>query len=404
MKKLFSLFQNNRRQLGFGIIHAFFAGTGQTFLIALFVPSFQSEFDLSSTQFGLLYSAATMVNALLLGWIGAWLDTSKLTHFSLGAAGLLILSLAGAAMSGSAWQLFIFLIGIRLGGQGLFTHIAAATTARVFGRDRGKALAVSGLGHPLGEAILAPVLAMILTYKDYHYGLWFLALSLLVIHTPLMLFCAKALPESPHFDKFKANKKSDTQPSTVLRRYFLKQPLFWQLLPGMVLPAFLLTGLFLHQARISEYKEWDPNWLAICFTTFAISRIGGSLLAGPLIDALGARRLFPYALLPLTFGITTLVAFDSLWIAFVYLAGAGLSIGSNSTIKSALMAEVFGSDSMGTIRSLYATSVAAATAISPFVFGWLLDRNLTLHLLSGSILAGLLTTLISLYTLRKAKC
>lgn len=404
MRKLISLFRNNRRKLGFGIVHAFFAGTGQTFLIALFVPSFQSEFGLSSTQFGLLYSAATLVNALLLGWVGAWLDTSKLTHFSLGSAWLLILSLAGAALSGSSWQLFIFLIGIRLGGQGLFTHIAAATTARVFSRDRGKALAVSGLGHPLGEAILAPVLALILTHNDYEYGLWFLAISLVVIHIPLMLFCAKALPESPRFDSAREKKGTVNQSSILRRRYFLKQPLFWQLLPGMVLPAFLLTGLFLHQARISEYKLWDPNWLAICFTTFALSRIGGSLVAGPLIDAFGARRLFPYALLPLTMGIMTLVAFDSLWIAFAYLAGAGLSIGSNSTIKSALMAEVFGSDSMGTIRSLYATSVAAATAISPFLFGWLLDRNLTLHLLSGAILAGLLTTFVTYYSLRNAEC
>ena len=54
------------------------------------------------------------------------------------------------------------LILLRLAGQGLSSHTAQTTMARYYDRERGKALSISGLGYPLGEAVLPSIIAGLL--------------------------------------------------------------------------------------------------------------------------------------------------------------------------------------------------------------------------------------------------
>jgi sugar phosphate permease len=389
MKNILPFIKQHSTLLSFGLLHAFFAGLGQTFLIALFVPLLQDSFQMGSTEFGLYYSLATLLNALTLSWIGAWIDRWPLSRYTLFSSFLLLLALVGGALSSSAWTFFPFLVLLRLGGQGLFTHINATLSARYFSKNRGKALSITTLGHPLGEAVLVPILAWYLSSHNYQEGLWAITLTFVILYYPLwFILHKKAAPNNTSL----ANKENnDTQniakkneegnfaengfSSDKLRRRLLKRPLFWLLLPTMVLPPFMLTGLFLHQAHISISQGWESYWLAQSFTVFALSRIGGSLLGGFLTDRWQARTIFPWYLLPLAVGIILLLITQEKWIAFPYLAGSGLSIGMGSTVKSAAMAEFFGTRILGTVRSLYATAVAIATAISPVLFGWWIDQG-----------------------------
>jgi MFS family permease len=48
-------------------------------------------------------------------------------------------------------------------------------------------------------------------------------------------------------------------------------------------------------------------------------------------------------------------------------------MGLAGTIKSALWAEFFGRDMIGTVRSLFSSIMVLSTAVSPFLLGWLLD-------------------------------
>jgi MFS family permease len=140
--------------LAFGLALTFFSSFGQTFLVSLFVPAFTGAFGLTQGGFGALYSVATLLSAAMLPWAGARIDRMRLTRFSLAVVLLMAVSAGVLAVAWSVWVLFVGIVGIRLAGQGLSAHAAANTMARYYGAVRGKALAVSGLGFALGEALL----------------------------------------------------------------------------------------------------------------------------------------------------------------------------------------------------------------------------------------------------------
>jgi MFS family permease len=100
-------------------------------------------------------------------------------------------------------------------------------------------------------------------------------------------------------------------------------------------------------------------------------------LAGPWVDKLSARKLFPYILIPYTIGVLTLLITDAPFIYPVALALMGFANGFGSTVKNALFAEVFGVEVIGKVRSLFVTVMVLSTALGPLFFGVLVDKGYT---------------------------
>ena len=73
----------NSNLLIFGFLIAFASGFGQTFFISLFSEDFRETFNLSNTQFGSLYSIATILSALTIIWAGKLIDTVSLKKYTL---------------------------------------------------------------------------------------------------------------------------------------------------------------------------------------------------------------------------------------------------------------------------------------------------------------------------------
>lgn len=402
----FSFFKEHPQKLSFGFLHAFFAGLGQTFLLALFVPEFIQKFNLTNTSFGFFYSAATICNALLLSWVGSNIDHTSLKKYSLSTLLLFIVSTLGAAFSPNLWLLFPAIVGIRLAGQGLMTHISKTAMSKNFSNHRGKALGISSLGHPAGEAILAPVLAIILLKFSYQEAFVFIALILVLVYLPLNLFLLKAFKDDDISNKQNMQSKNSAikkslKANRVKRRTILLSKKFLILIPAGLLPPFILTGLFLIQQPLAISKGWEPLWIAKCFSAFAIARIISSIIIGPMIDKYGAKKLYSFYLIPILIGIITLLLFDSKWTALSYLAFSGISMGFGSNLKPAIATELFGTTQMGTARSLMATSVAIATGLSPITFGWIADKHLLMDSMVISIVVIIVTSIATWIMLNK---
>lgn len=139
--------------LAFGFALAFLAAFGQTFFVALFATEVRQAFGLSHGGFGALFSAATLASGLLLIWAGGLIDRmpagayATIAMFALAAAALLFAIAPNIVTLGLA----IFLL--RFTGQGMLTHAAATTMARLDAQLRGKALSIAQLGHPAGQAV-----------------------------------------------------------------------------------------------------------------------------------------------------------------------------------------------------------------------------------------------------------
>ena len=86
------------------------------------------------------------------------------------------------------------------------------------------------------------------------------------------------------------------------------------------------------------------------------------------------------------------------WIAPVYLACFGFAIGLSSTIKAALSAEQYPISMLASIRSVFLSMMTLSTALSPAIFGWLLDRGIDFARISQVVL--LCTVPLILWTFR----
>lgn len=360
-----------RRLLSFGITFTFFSSFGQTFLISLFVPFFLSTFNLSNAGFGSLYSMATLSSAFTLPWVGKWIDRLPLKRFSLMVAMGLMLAAFTVSISWHVAILFIGLLLLRLSGQGLSGHTAQTAMAKFFNLQRGKALSIASLGYPLGEAILPLIITALIPLLSWR-GAWAsISLAIGILLIPFVLHILSGKTEDLTTPKAVQDEEEETADYSLV----LTDKRFYLLLPAVLLPAFWVTGLFLYQVTIAEQLGWSATLIASAFVAHALARIFSSLFVGPAIDSFSARQLFPYHLIPIGLGFLVAVFHPGTWSAFLYMFLLGMTLGVSGNIKTALWTEMYGSESVGTIRSMFSSLMVFSTALSPFLMGWLLDND-----------------------------
>ncbi|MFT7484323.1 MAG: MFS family permease, partial [Candidatus Paceibacteria bacterium] len=189
------LLRSEPRLLAFGFVLTFFSSFGQTFFISLFGGEIRSNFGLSNTDYGLTYSVATLCSGLTIIRIGRKIDTVDLRRFTLLlCAGLF----AACALVAGARGVAVLSVGfflLRLCGQGLLSHAALTSMSRYFGRQRGKALSIAGLGFPVGEAIL-PILAVLAIGSIGWREAWSVAAGAVVVClVPAVIYCLRGHEE-----------------------------------------------------------------------------------------------------------------------------------------------------------------------------------------------------------------
>lgn len=394
-----NLLKTYPRYLTYGILHTFFSGYGQTFLFAVFVTAITQRFDISATGFGGMYAAATIISAFLLPVVGSAIDRINLRVFSLSVGATLCLACFLMGLADNIYTLFVGLFLLRHAGQALMTHISVTSVARYFTSLRGKALGISNLGFPFSEGVLPLLTSQLLLVLDWQVVFLLLGGLCLVLFMPLSAFY---IPKTDAFlnPALKSSMQDDIQKNSDAghsRSDVLRSPYFYFILPVALAGPFLLTGFIFYQASIAELKGWSLQLIASSFVVFAIFRVSSALALGPLIDKFSARQLLPFYMLPLVAGLICLNTFDHELTAFVYMAFCGITVGSGTSVKSAIWAEVYGTKHLGAIRSMTSPIVVISTAVAPLLFGWLFDHGLTLtQLCNASHLLILVTTILAL--------
>lgn len=387
-----SFARKEKRILSFGLSFTFMSSFGQTFLISLFVPYFLKDFSLSNATFGSMYSAATLISAGTLPYVGKWIDHIPLRKYSMAVAtGLLAASLTLAL----SWHIAILFVGIvllRISGQGLSSHTARTTMARYFEHQRGKALSIASLGYPIGEGILPTLITALLGLFSWHTTWGIIVLFIGAVFIPWVWLVLNKREYSLVDDEESYDNKDES--SWPIYHMLLKDYRFWLVTPSVLLPPFWITGLFLYQVSVAEQLGWSAALIASAFIGFAGGRIASSLSIGPAIDRFSAETIFPFYLLP--FGLGLLFAFyhPGNWAAFAYMAFVGITLGIGSNIKSALWAELYGTEFLGTIRSLFSSLMVFSTAMSPFLMGWAIDYNMAMESIIAIALASIVIATI----------
>jgi MFS family permease len=378
--------------LAAGFLLALASSFGQTFFIALFGGEIRAELGLSHGAFGSIYSLATLASGVLMLWVGAALDRVSLRSYAAAAVAALAAACLLLAAIDSAWLLVLALFGLRLAGQGMMSHASITGMARAFLRHRGKAIALATLGHPAGEAVL-PILAVSAAAAFGWRNVWLGAAGLLVLAFPLLFRLLRGGGEPRPVASGAAADQAEVRSYT--RAAMLRDLRFYLLVPALLGPSFIVTGLFFHQVHLTEAKGWELSWFATCFAAYAAASTAALLLAGTLIDRLGAIRLMPVYLLPLGVGCAILALGRHDLVALAFMSLAGLTSGAAAAVVTAMWAEVYGLAHLGAIRALGASLSVISSALGPAAMGWLIDDGVSMEAIAFGAMAYLVFATLS---------
>lgn len=367
----------NKYALIFSLLLNFVSCFGQTFFISLFVVHFLTKYLITESQFGLYYSLLTLCGGLLIPQMAktmeklAWSKISILIPLTLASFAFLLSQADHLAL------LILSIFGLRLFGQGLSGHMSAVCIVKNVSQGRGSALSVSSVGYPLSEALMPPLCYLIIL----NFGIektWQIFSIFLLCLTPLFYLLSKNI---------KNNSSSTSLERSVAIKEVIKDKVFLKYLPAVLCAPFFMTGIFLYQSSLSQMKGWPLEHLSLALSSFALSRFLFSLISGPFIDKIGARKLFSFYLLPLVVSLVLLALVDKTWVSWAFMFIAGISIGISGPIKSALWTEIYGPELHGRYRSISSSFMVFSTAAAPFLFGFLIERGISVQeLLLGSAL------------------
>lgn len=365
------LLRREPRSIAFGFLYTFGSSPGQTFFISIFVPSIVASLTIGIAEFSFLYAAATLTAAALLPVIGRLIDRVDLLHFGAATGLMLTIACFGLAAATNAIILFVSLVGLRLFGQGLMSHTAITAAARYFDASRGKALAVTNLGHAAGEALLPVAAVALIGAIGWRYS--FVASGVVLG----VLTAVTAAYQVRHHHEFRFPASVFKRASGQLSREIWRNRYFWGISPLMVATPFTLTALIFHQGWIAEQSGMTLALFAASFVAFALAQVPGSVLAGPLVDRFSARKLLSFHLLPGIVGIALLALTGAAWAVVAYMALTGLSNGLGGTLRSATIAEIVEPSRMGAARSFATALMVVSTAGGPAIFGALISLGFT---------------------------
>lgn len=368
------------RFLAFGFTLTFSANVGQTVIIGAFGPAVRGEFGLSHTAWSAIYMAGTLASALVMPWTGAQIDRYPLRSFALLVCVGLVVSAVSMALAPAAWFLIVAVFLLRQLGQGLATHTGTTATARHFTADRGKALAVIGLGDAIGKAIIPVIAVFAIAAVGWRATYGVMAAVLAFGALPLVWWLLRPFEDARHAPRGASGGGDDAADTpSWSRREVLRDGRFYMLLPAVLAPAFILTAVFFHHLEIAAVKGWSSAWMTGSYWIFSAGSIGAALAAGPLIDRITAARVLPAYLAPIALGLLLIWAFDNPYWVLPYLLLIGLTSGISHTAVTALWAEVYGTAHLGGIRALAISLIVFSSAIGPLVMGAMMDWGITVE-------------------------
>ncbi|PKR53615.1 MFS transporter [Thalassospira marina] len=431
--EFFHLLRQSPRPLAFGALHSFGSAFGQTFLIALFVPFISQSLGINETGFANIYAGITIASAAALPFIGRMIDRIDMLRYSLL---VMVFLAAGCFVTSTSENIPVLIAGLfilRFAGQGLMSHVSMTSIARYFDRNRGRALAIAAFGFPMAEAIMPAIFLALIAGLGWRGAFVTAGIVILLVMVPLACWLVRgnagfrAVPahdssansaaaddktngtssiakeqpahniEPTHTNNATDAVKADRhQTEGSPHPKLFRSVYIWLSIPMLAGQPLVLTALFFHQSVIASQKNIDLGWFAAGFTLFAITSVIGAFGSGPLIDKFGARRLFPWHLLPLMMAVIVLAMTSTAQIIPVYMALAGFTTGFATTLRTAIVPELVPLHEIGSVRSSLTAIMVLASSAGPPIYGWLFAASVNLpSILIGTVSAMAIATLLS---------
>lgn len=366
---------NNARWLATGLLLGLGSSFGQTYFISIFAGEIRAAYGLTDGQWGGIYTVATVSSAFLLIGFGGRADTVPLSRLALIVTSVFAMACVLMAFSTSIWVLLLTVFLLRFCGQGMMTHMKATAMARWFVATRGRAMAITNLGYPVGEALLPLITITIIAAIGWR-ATWGVAAGVIILVLIPLLMWLLAQDRAP-----KGSNGGQGAPGLFGKHWtrgeVLRHPLFYAFVPLLLTPGFIGTVVFFHAVHVAEVKGWTLAAMAPSYMTYAIASVLMGFVAGWAADRFGPPRLMPLMLVPMGLGMFLIGPAETPLGWAVALALVGVTQGIAAALAGTLLPTLFGTNHLGSVRSIATAIMVFATAIGPGITGWFIDQGVS---------------------------
>jgi MFS family permease len=363
--------------------------------LGLVLASFGVFFKPLSNEFGWTrgdtsgaYSTAMIVSGLMAIVSGRLADrfSPRLVITILGV--LLGFSFLLLSQTSNLFQLFLY-YGI-IAGCGMSVMIPTTSLiTRIYQRGRGLMTGITLSGASIGSMIAAPFLASLINTFNWRISyiisgviiLIFITLSLVLLHDP---------PKENASSNPK-NAKPDVNTPRNLDGTFqgaFVSGRFWILGTVLFCVGFTQSMLVVHIIPHATDMGFLPLEAAAILSVMFVACIAGNFAAGKTNDILGGSLSMIIFLSAMAISLAVLMIGGPLWVLFVMAALVGIGFGGAVTLRSLLVAELFGLKSHGVITGAIMLIFTIGSAIGPMIAGYTFDitnQYQTVFILTGGI-------------------
>lgn len=399
--------------LAFGFLLTALSGPGQTFFVGLFRDPISAHFGISIGDFGLIFSTATLVSAAVFFWSGKLIDRWSVRYTTTIFACLFALAAAMVGLAPHVAVLALAIFGIRHLGQALMSHVSSTTMARAFNHNRAKAASLATLGYSVSESIFPISIVFLLATVGWRVSWLVISLMIIVVFLPLALLLLKvnrrdlgleiAIPDSGvAVAASDGALETPTLERHWTRKEVLRDPRFYLLFPVLMGSPYILTGFFFHQASLAGERGLGLEMVAAFFTGFAVMKMIGSLILGPVVDKYGPLRVYPGPVFVVSLALFSLGIFENTFSVGVFYLLSGFGVGAGIPVSGALWPALYGTRHLGAVRSMLSSVMVLATGLAPASYGYMLDGGITISQIAlGAALYSTLAMVPLLYLVVK---
>lgn len=310
------------------------------------------------------------------------------------AYGLLALGagMLGVAFTRSAW-LYVLMYGAFAGlGFGLIaSSVVSAAVARFFVERRGFALGIASAGGPVGQMVLIPMAAVLLTTLGWR-AVFAVAGGIALALAPLASWLLRPADQPVADGAKRWSLGADF-------RYLMRSPVFHLLFWGFFICGFTSIGVIeTHFVPYAVLCGFSPTTSANAFGFLSVLNLAGILLAGWLADRMNRVLLLAgiYAARGLTFVLLLGIADDTAML-FTFSGLYGLFDYASVPVVASLVASHLGMRVMGFSMGLIAMAHQLGAAFGAIGGGLVFDLyNSYTGLWVMSLVLALIAALLSI--------
>jgi len=349
-----------------------------SYTFGIFLTPLTMEFNWGRGALSGAVSISALVSGLL-GILGGRLSDKYGPRISVTLAGLLTgIGFLLMSQVNSLWQVYL-IWGIFMGVGGGFCFIPIMSTVpKWFARRRGLALAITGTGFGLGGAVSAPLARWLISAYSWQQAYIVLGLITLIIIIPLAQFM-KHSPQrvglKPYGeDEAIADKQSLASTSGGFSvTQAIKAGKFWIFGLMQFSFSFCFRAITVHIAPHAVDIGISALVAASMLSIIGGVGIAGRLSMGFISERVRARPAQTVCLGIMTLALVWLLFVGETWMLYIFAGVFGLAYGGLAPLQTLIIAELFGTESLGIIHGSLMLFTLMGSASGPPLAGTIFD-------------------------------